>query len=326
MKVLLIDADSTIPNLALMRLSTWYKNIGASVELLRLNIPYYPSKKKKMCMVNTTGYDLSFCSCVFEGTREYVCGDGIQFGGTGVSLDIQLDREIENCAPDYSIYPDCDYSIGFISRGCIRKCKFCKVPIKEGGLRQVSTPQEIIKHKSVKFLDNNFLALPNHKDILNELITSQVKCEFNQGLDMRLLDIENSLLLYELNYRGEYTFAFDDISQYRIIETKLPLLSWRKPWQIRMFTYINPEMDLENFVLRINYMREQKILPYVMRDISCWGSDISDFATDLASWCNQPGLFKNMEFHSFLGKRHKNKDRIIDSARKWNFSVVSGIF
>ena len=326
MKVLLIDADSTIPNLALMRLSTWYKNIGASVELLRLNIPYYPSKKKKICMVNTTGYDLSFCSCVFEGTREYVCGDGIQFGGTGVSLDIQLDREIENCAPDYSIYPDCDYSIGFISRGCIRNCEFCKVPEKEGALRQVSTWKEIVKHKSVKFLDNNFLALPNHKEILRELALARIKCEFNQGLDMRLLDLENSGLLSRLNYRGEYTFAFDDVSQFKIIAGKLPLLSWTKQWQIRMFTYISPKMDLENFVFRINYMREQKILPYVMRDISCWDSEISDFTTDLASWCNQPGLFKNMDFNVFLSKRHKNQNRITDSLKKWNFSVVSGIF
>jgi len=326
MKILLIDADSTIPNLALMRLSTWYKRVGADVDVLRLNIPYYPSRKKIVKSVDTSGYYAAFCSCVFGCSKDYVQGNNIEFGGTGASIYKKLDVEIESCEPDYSIYPDCNYSIGFISRGCIRKCGFCKVPEKEGGLRQVSTPQEIIKHKSVKFLDNNFLALPNHKQILADLISTKIRCEFNQGFDMRLLDEENSLLLSKLNYRGEHTFAFDDISQYKIIKSKLPLLSWAKPWQIKMFTYVNPEMDLENFVLRINYMREHKILPYVMRDISCWGSRISDFATDLAAWCNQPGIFKNMDFKVFLNKRHKNSGRITDSLKKWNFSVANGTY
>jgi len=46
MKVLLIDADSTIPNIALMKLSAWHKSLGDDVELVRVNLPYYPNKKK----------------------------------------------------------------------------------------------------------------------------------------------------------------------------------------------------------------------------------------------------------------------------------------
>ena len=42
--ILLIDADSVIPNLALMKLAQYYKD----VELIKLNLPYYPNKKKKI--------------------------------------------------------------------------------------------------------------------------------------------------------------------------------------------------------------------------------------------------------------------------------------
>ena len=42
MKVLLVDADSTIPNIALMKLSTYHKAMGDDVELVSANLPYYP--------------------------------------------------------------------------------------------------------------------------------------------------------------------------------------------------------------------------------------------------------------------------------------------
>jgi len=44
-KVLLIDADSTIPNISLKKLSTWHKSLGDDVELVRVNLPYYPKVK-----------------------------------------------------------------------------------------------------------------------------------------------------------------------------------------------------------------------------------------------------------------------------------------
>ena len=46
-KVLLIDADSTIPNLALMKIHTWHKNKGNKMTLVKTNIAYYTNKKKR---------------------------------------------------------------------------------------------------------------------------------------------------------------------------------------------------------------------------------------------------------------------------------------
>ena len=321
MKILLVDADSTIPNLALMKLSAHHKAKGDTVDLVCLNIPYYPNRKKKIYNIHTSAHDITYCSCIFDGVKEFVKGEGIIFGGTGVSLDVNLPAEVEAMQPDYTAYPDNDISYGFITRGCIRNCYFCKVPKKEGGIKQVSTVGEIVKHKQVKFLDNNILALPEHKQILGELVEKQIRCTFNQGLDVRLLDEQNSLLLAKINYLGEYTFAFDDWKYKSAIESKLPLLAWAKRWQLRFFVYTNPDMEPSNYCQRIAYLRERKILPYVMRDIKCWHSPLSDFFVDLASWCNQPNIFKKMDFNLFLSKRHKNQDRILESSRLCNYAT-----
>lgn len=308
MKVLLIDADSTIPNLALMKLSAWHKSLGDDVELVRANLPYYPNRKKTPFIPKSA--DKTYCSVIFEGNANYIIGDNIIFGGTGFDLTTKIPSVAEGFDPDYSIYPDNDTSYGFITRGCIRNCSFCKVPKKEGHIHKVANVDDIVRHKKVKFLDNNILSLPEHKEILAELVQKYIKCQFNQGLNVRLLDSENSDLLSKINYLGEYIFAFDNWKYKTIIEEKMTFLSWRKPYQLKFFVYIHPEMSLAETVKRIVWLKENQCLPYIMRDISCWGSENSDFFVDLSAYCNQVHIFKKISFSSFIKKRHKKKERI----------------
>jgi hypothetical protein len=69
-------------------------------------------------------------------------------------------------------------------------------------------------------------------------------------------------------------------------------------------------MKLSETVKRIEWLRNEKCIPYIMRDISCWESEYKDFYTDIAAWCNQIGLFKHMEFDEFLIRRYpKNINR-----------------
>ena len=108
MRIALHDSDKTnFPNLALMKISAYHKAQGDSVEW------FFP----------LDSYDVVYSSKVFTFTPvdPYLPPDTIK-GGTGYGILQDLPTEIDGISPDYSIYPNVDYSIGYLTRGCIRKC------------------------------------------------------------------------------------------------------------------------------------------------------------------------------------------------------------
>ncbi len=306
-----------------MKISNYHKNKGDEVILIKLKHNYY-SKQKDQKIIDAKEYNKVYASLIFPINKDSFkiinCND-VLIGGTGENISKKLPVEIENEDFDYSIYPENDTSYGFITRGCIRNCSFCFVPKKEGMLYFNKSVKDIVKHKKVKFLDNNILAYNKHKEILQELIDKNIKCQFNQGLDIRLIDYENAKLLSKINYWGEYIFAFDNINLINIIETKLIILKKyiSKDWKIKMFLYCNPAMKLkEDVIKRIEWCKQNKVLPYFMRDITCWDSKYREFYSDLAAWCNQPSIFKKMEFHQFIIKRTNNIERQKNSINIYN--------
>jgi hypothetical protein len=251
------------------------------------------------------------------------CAD-VQIGGIGSNNPhLQLPWEIEMTDPFY--YPDEDTSYGFITRGCIRNCWFCKVPKYEGKLKEYNTVESIVKHKKVKFLDNNILAYPDHMKVFQWLLDHpDIKCEFNQGLDFRLVNDENLDALSRLNYMGEYIFAFDEPKYQPLLDKKLILMKKyiSKPWKLKFYIYYHPSMDLQQLFDRVEWCRRNECLPYVMRDIACWNCDIKDFLIDYTAYCNQAGMFKNLTFDQFLVKRVEgksiNEERRMNSLRIYN--------
>jgi hypothetical protein len=141
MRIAIIDADLVsrkrhrFPNLACMKISGFYKEDGAKVEL-RLNFD------------DLDQFDKVFISKVFTDTtipEGVLDAANVEYGGTGFFFDKapDLPYEIEHHMPDYHLYDDfintriaagdrrnefkafLDYSIGFVTRGCFRKCGFC---------------------------------------------------------------------------------------------------------------------------------------------------------------------------------------------------------
>jgi len=165
MKVLLVDVDSKIPNLALMKISNYYRNKGLDIELRKLGYQYYPGNKKKTT-IDGSNYDAIFISVIFTTNKdvfEVINNKNVYIGGTGHKITKKLPMEIDNEECDYSIYPDNNMSYGFITRGCIRNCPFCFVPKKEGMIYKDREVDQVVKHKKVIFMDNNILAHPDHK-------------------------------------------------------------------------------------------------------------------------------------------------------------------
>lgn len=117
----------------------------------------------------------------------------IDVGGTGIDVHKNLPGEVDLLMPDYSIYPDMDYDLGFTSRGCNRNCPFCFVPRKEGKFRIHQHPREFHDptHRKVKLLDNNILFDKSwFFEVTDWIMENKLAVEFNQGLDIRLMDKE----------------------------------------------------------------------------------------------------------------------------------------
>jgi hypothetical protein len=89
MKVLLIDVDSKIPNLALMKISAYHKDRGNEVDIKRLGISYYPDKRKSIGIF-ADEYERVYVSSIFNETWKLVkiSTDGkVIRGGTGFSVE-----------------------------------------------------------------------------------------------------------------------------------------------------------------------------------------------------------------------------------------------
>lgn len=195
--------NKTFPNYALMKISAWHKAAGDEVEWWN---PLYH-------------YDMVYSSKVFDFTPTdlYLPEDAIR-GGTGyrdVPMDKKLPEEIDRTFPDYSIYPDCDYAIGYLTRGCIRNCRWCVVPKKEGKIRPYRTWQELIRPDTDKLvlMDNNILACEHGINQLDSLIGSRYRIDLNQGMDARLVDDNVAKILSKMSWIRFIRFSCDQKSQ-----------------------------------------------------------------------------------------------------------------
>jgi hypothetical protein len=216
MHVWLVDFDGKIENLALMRLSTYWKQQGASVDLKHGALNRKGEVTDPFLYPNLLDNpDKVFISCLFRWNRDSALllartwGDRAEIGGTGVDHQKQLPPEVAACEPDYTLYGE-RRAIGFISRGCPNRCPWCVVWRKEGELHRVSTAQELAqRHTDLLALDNNFLGLSDHMSDLRWLAENKVPVDFNQGLDARLVTEENAPLLAQLNWPSVPRFSLD---------------------------------------------------------------------------------------------------------------------
>ena len=262
MRVTLCDFDGLMPNLALMRLSTFHKQRGDTVELWRgMLTPRLFGNPDRICV-----------SCIFRWNRQralnmqYHWDRELLYGGTGIDPLICLPAEVEECMPDYVLYPNHGYAIGFISRGCIRKCPWCVVPQKEGNIRREATAQEIVgEYRKAVFLDNNFLALPDREKDLEWLASNQITVDFNQGLDARLVDRDVAILLARCKWEPAIRLALDSLGMIipttRAIEQLL--LSDIPASKIRVYVLIG-FAGIESDIERLLVIHNLGIAPFPM--------------------------------------------------------------
>lgn len=288
MKIGLIDVDGhDFPNLALMKLSSWHKRRGDSVE-------WWDGFEQ---------YDRVYMSKVFDDTYspdipEPLNASEIIKGGTGYGLDNKLPEEVEHIYPDYGLYPELtkDTAFGFLTRGCPRGCHFCIVAQKEG--RRSCNVAELSEwwsgQKNIELLDPNLLACHDHMRLLQQLIDSKAYVNFNQGVDCRLLNEENIAAINRVKIKDIH-FAWDYMKESKSVLRGLNLyrdLATRKPHgaYATVYTLVNYDTTMDENLYRIYTLRDLGYDPYVMiYEKPTAPQEIRD----LARWCNNRQIFKS---------------------------------
>lgn len=222
-----------------------------------------------------------------------------------------------------------DYSIGFLTRGCFRKCQFC-VNQKYNHVFLHSPLKEFLdeSRKKICLLDDNFLGIgfQERKRMLQELLDSGKRFKFKQGLDERLLDDEICKILFSSKYDGDITFAFDNIEDYDIIHDKLKIITKHKNRKnVKFYVLVGfrstDAEDIENAFKRIELLFQYGCLPYIMRfqnknETPWMQSKYRGLYITLARWCNQPSIVKKMSFRDFCEANqalHKNPNTLCSS-------------
>lgn len=272
MRIGLIDVDGhNYPNIPLMKISAWHKAKGDHVEW------YDPMFSGHM--------DKVYMSKVFSFTPDYpyfMDADEVIKGGSGYcislvngkevfdkSKDIPLPDDIEHIYPDYSLYGITDTAYGFLTRGCPRGCSFCHVEAKEGrASRKVADLSEFWNgQKNIVLCDPNILACKQWEELLQQLIDSGAKVDFNQGLDIRLMTPEKAEMLKQIRRMANLHFAWDRYQDKEAILPKFQMfkeITGIRAEKLIVYVLCNFDTTLEQDLERIYTLREHGYWAYVM--------------------------------------------------------------
>lgn len=280
MRVSLVDVDSRIPNLALMRASTWHKQRGDEVKL-----GYDPLFDDP---------DICYASKMFDFTAEpqYMPDCETLKGGPGYSLTGKMPFEdYDRIMPDYSLY-GCDYAIGRFTRGCPNRCPWCVVPKMDGNeVRHVADLKDFWQgQKVVRLLDDNIMADADEfiRDC-GQLSRAGVHVIW-EALDIRLVNDETARALASVRTEKSIHFAWDGHGQDDAVPRGIETLERNgvKPWRLMFYVLVGFNTDREYDLHRIYTLRDMGANPFVMP------FDKSDrYQKDLARWCNNKFIFKS---------------------------------
>ncbi len=286
MKVALIDVDSKIPNLALMKLSAYHKARGDRVEFFT---PLFSRP------------DLAHVSKVFTDSPDYEYWPDCEIikGGSGYDMKTELPPEIESLCPDYSLY-GIDYAMGFTTRGCIRRCPFCIVPEKEGKIRAVADVYDFwTGQKNLMLMDNNLTAAPDHYErILKQLSREGIRTSFSQGLDIRLIDDHKAALLARVKLWKDKRihFAFDSLDVEPAVRRGMACLlkAGIIPRNISFYVLIGFDTTPEEDLYRVELLRSLGVSPFVMPY-----NRKDRYQKIFACWVNRPILFNAVKWEDY---------------------------
>tara|TARA_R100001132_G_C3257883_1_gene82945 strand:- start:141 stop:1085 length:945 start_codon:yes stop_codon:yes gene_type:complete len=302
-KIGLLDVDSKIPNLALMKISHFHKELGNDV------CWYDPLWKST--------YDSIYASTIFEySDKSGLDAEEMYIGGTGWDYKTTLPPEIEKSPPDYTLY-NYPHNIGFTMRGCRFRCKFCVVPQKEGTPYEENTVDEIWRQRGSNFvvlLDNDFFGNPSWDKRIDEIRKHKLKVCFSQGLNIRIITEEQAVALASVEFRnlkGKYKqvhFAWDQFSKgtEKLIDQGLKRC-WDAgitPRQMAFFVLVGFNTTPDEDMYRVQKLASHGCDPYVMPY-----NKEDPYQKKFARWVNRKEIFKTTPWEFYKRSRHDHRPK-----------------
>lgn len=295
MKIGLIELDNTnFPNIALMKISSYHKSLGDTVEWYE---PLFGG-----------WYDVVYVSKVFTYSADYpyeINADTVLYGGPAYGT---ADLGLDSVMPDYSLYGITDMAYGYLTRGCYNNCPYCSVPKIDGNaVRKVADLKDFWNgQKYIKIMDSNLLGHAERSvviDLMQQLIDSRAYVDFTQGLDIRLVDDEIIDLLMQMKIKMVH-FAWDDPRD-KIIPRKLQHFRDRTGWdyhKVTVYVLTNFWSNIEQDKWRIYTIRDIGLMPYVMiyeKEKLPKGHEL----LKLQRWVNTPMIFNTCRnFEDYLSQ------------------------
>lgn len=268
MKIGLVDVDGhNFPNVPLMKISAWHKQLGDTVERYEPLIGGY--------------YDRVYMSKVFGFTTDYeypIHADEVIRGGSGYNIQVvngkevytrekQLIYPIEHIYPDYGLYGIKDTAYGFMTRGCPRGCEFCIVGKKEGRGETVARLSEFWNgQKNIVLLDPNIIGVKGWQENIEQLIESGAYVDFCQGLDIRIMTKEKAELVSKVKTKIIH-FAWDRVKDGNVVIENLKMfreVSGLDRHKIQVYVLVNYDTTIDEDLYRIYTLRSIGVSPYVM--------------------------------------------------------------
>ena len=299
LRIGLVDVDSRhFPNFALMKLSAWHKARGDAVEWWN----------------GFTHYDRVYLSKVFTFTPDHdtvIDADEIVTGGTGYKDYGSLPPEVEKMFPDYSIYPQYHQAIGFLTRGCCRRCEWCIVPRKEGSIRPAATWEQLKRPDSreLVLMDNNVLACGHGLEQIERMGREAVWVDFNQGLDARLIGPDTAALLAKLKWIRFVRLSCDTSAMVPVIEQAAAYLKEAGVAPSRLWCYllVRDVADAHKRVLALEKLGFDVFAqPY--RDYD--GGEPTAEQRAFARWVNVKSVYRSCAWEDYVHYPHKNRASI----------------
>lgn len=289
MRVLLLNIDSKLPNIALKKIEMWHEQNGDEIVW---DMPLMLGQADK-----------AYSSCIFTKNAGVVANykglyPELSVGGTGYDCSIKLPPDID------AMKPLINY--GFTTRGCIRHCEFCLVPQAEGNIHIVGDIYDIWDKasRSIVLYDNNILALPEHfAKICGQLVKENISVDFNQALDIRLVTPRICELLETIKLKNELRFSFDYPQLEGIVREKVALI---KQYKIRkcifFFVLVGFNTSFEEDMHRLDVIKKLDGRAYVMRHEN---TPKERRYIRMAQWANQFFTFKKYDFETFCVEYEK---------------------